>query len=60
MEDKKFEPLGNITKAQVAQVLYNMDGQPEVTNTDVFLELKEPLFTSQPLKTISQVHMLLR
>ena len=29
---KKFDPNGNITKAQVAQILYNMEGKPEVTD----------------------------
>ena len=32
----QFQPNANITKAQVAQVLYNMDGQPAVTDKKVF------------------------
>ena len=35
----QFAPNANITKAQVAQVLYNMEGQPEVTDQKVFTEL---------------------
>ena len=34
----KFEPNSNITKAQVAQVLYNMEEQPDVTDKKVFAE----------------------
>ena len=37
----KFEPNANITKAQVAQVLYNMEEQPEVADKAVFTELKD-------------------
>ena len=37
----RFEPNANITKAQVAQVLYNMDGQPEVKEKTVFTELTD-------------------
>ena len=37
----RFEPNSNITKAQVAQVLYNKEGQPEVTDQDVFIKLKD-------------------
>ena len=33
---KHFAPNANITKAQVAQVLYNMEGQPAVTDKAVF------------------------
>ena len=32
----RFEPNTNITKAQVAQVLYNMEQQPEITEKKVF------------------------
>ena len=38
---KHFAPNANITKAQVAQVLYNMEGQPEVENQKVFTELND-------------------
>ena len=37
----RFEPNSNITKAQVAQVLYNMDGKPVVLEKPVFTELKD-------------------
>lgn len=37
----RFEPNANITKAQVAQVLYNMEGQPNVEDKSVFTELKD-------------------
>ena len=37
----KFQPNSNITKAQVAQVLYNMASQPAVTDQSVFTELKD-------------------
>ena len=37
----RFEPNANITKAQVAQVLYNMEAQPSVTDKAVFTELKD-------------------
>ena len=37
----EFRPDANITKAQVAQVLYNMDGQPEVEEAKVFEELND-------------------
>ena len=37
----RFEPNTNITKAQVAQVLYNIEGQPAVTDRKVFAELKD-------------------
>jgi hypothetical protein len=37
----RFEPNANITKAQVAQVLYNMEGQPEVTEKTVFTALTD-------------------
>ena len=37
----RFEPNANITKAQVAQVLYNMEGQPMVTNLRVIYELSD-------------------
>ena len=36
-----FRPEGNINKAQVAQVLYNMEGQPKVTDRKVFGALKD-------------------
>ena len=36
-----FQPNANILKAQVAQVLYNMDGKTEVTDKSVFTELKD-------------------
>ena len=39
----KFEPNSNITKSQVAQVLYNMEGQPEITDESVFEDLKDVL-----------------
>ena len=38
---KHFAPNANITKAQVAQVLFNMEGQPEVENPTVFTELSD-------------------
>ena len=34
-----FQPESNITKAQVAQVLFNMEGQPWITSTSVFEDL---------------------
>ena len=37
----KFAPNANITKAQVAQVLYNMEGQPAVEDKAVFRELND-------------------
>ena len=37
----RFEPNANITKAQVAQVLYNMDGKPVVLEKPVFTQLKD-------------------
>jgi hypothetical protein len=37
----KFEPNANITKAQVAQVLYNMEGQPAVKNLSAFSALND-------------------
>ena len=37
----RFEPNSNITKAQVAQVLYNMENQPKVEDRKVFSELKD-------------------
>ena len=37
----KFAPNANISKAQVAQVLYNLEGKPEVTENPVFEELKD-------------------
>ena len=37
----EFAPNANITKAQVAQVLYNMEGQPVVTDAKVFTELTD-------------------
>jgi hypothetical protein len=37
----RFEPNANITKAQVAQVLYNMDGKPVVWEKPVFTQLKD-------------------
>ena len=37
----RFEPNANITKAQVAQVLYNLDYQPKVKDRSVFKELKD-------------------
>lgn len=37
----RFEPNSNITKAQVAQVLYNMENQPKVGDRKVFAELKD-------------------
>ena len=36
-----FEPNTNITKAQVAQVLYNMEGQPSIVALAAFRELKD-------------------
>ena len=36
-----FQPNANITKAQVAQVLYNMEGQPEVTDQSAFADLQD-------------------
>ena len=38
---RRFQPNANITKAQVAQVLYNMDGQPAVSDTAVFTILTD-------------------
>ena len=38
---RQFQPNANITKAQVAQVLYNMDGQPVVDDTTVFTVLTD-------------------
>ena len=38
---KNFAPNANITKAQVAQVLFNMEGQPKVENPTVFTELSD-------------------
>ena len=37
----QFQPNANITKAQVAQVLYNMADQPKVTEKKVFTDLKD-------------------
>ena len=37
----RFEPNANITKAQVAQVLYNMEGQPSMKNLSVFSALND-------------------
>ena len=36
-----FQPMGNVTKAQVVQVLYNMEGKPEVIDEKVFYQLKD-------------------
>ena len=38
---RHFAPNDNITKAQVAQVLYNMEGKPGVADRSVFTELKD-------------------
>ena len=38
---KNFAPNANISKAQVAQVLYNLEGKPEVSENPVFSELKD-------------------
>ncbi len=38
---KHFAPNDNITKAQVAQVLYNMEGKPVAADRSVFTELKD-------------------
>ena len=38
---KKFAPNANITKAQVAQVLYNMEGHPAPASLQAFKELKD-------------------
>jgi hypothetical protein len=38
---KQFQPNANITKAQVAQVLYNMENQPMVAEKKVFAELTD-------------------
>ena len=37
----QFAPNTNITKAQVAQVLYNMEEKPMVENQKVFTELRD-------------------
>ena len=37
----EFQPNANITKAQVAQVLYNMEEQPEITDQKVFTDLND-------------------
>ena len=37
----EFQPNNNITKAQVAQVLYNMEGQPVVNDRKAFTDLKD-------------------
>ena len=37
----KFAPADAVTKAQVAQVLYNMEGKPEVTDQSACTELKD-------------------
>ena len=38
---RHFAPNDNITKAQVAQVLYNMEGKPGIADRSVFTELKD-------------------
>ena len=38
---KNFAPNANITKAQVAQVLYNMEGKPRIKSQKVFKELND-------------------
>jgi hypothetical protein len=38
---KKFAPNANITKAQVAQVLYNLEGHPAPATLKAFKELKD-------------------
>jgi hypothetical protein len=42
----QFQPNTNITKAQVAQVLYNMEGQPTVEDMTVFTVLGD-VYTSE-------------
>lgn len=37
----RFRPLDNITKAQVAQVLYNMSGETNYNNADACTELRD-------------------
>jgi hypothetical protein len=37
----RFEPNSNITKAQVAQVLYNMEGKPQNEDDSVFEKLSD-------------------
>ena len=37
----EFKPTTNLTKAQVAQVLYNMEEQPMMTETEVFTVLQD-------------------
>lgn len=37
----EFQPNGNVTKAQLAQVLYNMEAQPEVTDYSACTELSD-------------------
>ena len=39
--DGKFEPNKAVTKAMVAQVLYNLEGKPKADDTRVFTELKD-------------------
>ena len=37
----KFSPRVNLTRAQFAQILYNAEGNPDVTWTDKFSDVKE-------------------
>ncbi len=45
----KFNPEGKITRGMVATVLYRMEGQPKVTFTDKFADVKGGLWYSESI-----------
>lgn len=48
--NNRFNPQGVVTRATVVQVLYNLEGQPEVTEvTDKFSDVKEGLWYSNAI-----------
>ena len=53
----EFQPNANITKAQVAQVLYNMEGQSTVIDKSVFAVLKDGVKNLAPQGNASRAQV---
>lgn len=52
--NNQFDPEGSLTRAQLATVLYRIEGVPAVTGTDTFTDTADNLWYSDAVLWISQ------
>ncbi len=54
VDDDRFDPESNLTRAQLATVLYRIEGTPAVTGTDAFTDTPDGMWYSDAVLWASQ------